>query len=67
MDAQVFLDAAILQDSYSAAQKSGKLSKKKMCEICIPFRDKYELTDLETLKIARNEYSLSELIKVLKL
>lgn len=33
--------------------------------ICIPFRDKYKLTDLQVLRIARKEMELSEIVDLL--
>lgn len=38
-----------------------KLSKKNMCDLVIPFRDKYNLTDSQALQIARNELSIAEI------
>lgn len=67
MDAGILLEVAAMQDAYSAAQRANTLSKKRICEICVPFRDKYGLSDLDALKLARNEYSLSEMIKLLKI
>ena len=58
-------DAAKLQKDYRGLVNSGRLSKKAMCDICIPFRDKYGLTDIQTLQIARNELSLSKMISLL--
>ena len=40
------------------------MSKKALCELCIPFRDKYLLSDLVVLRIARDEISLTELIEL---
>ena len=43
-----------------------RLSKRAMCSLCIPFRDKYGLTDLQTLRIARKEMELSEMVDLLE-
>lgn len=37
-------------------------TKKNMCAILVPLRDKYGLTDRQVLSIARNELSLEELM-----
>lgn len=53
-----------LQEGYQKLCSQNRLTKKALCELCIPFRDKYELSDLETLKIARNELGLKELLDI---
>lgn len=50
-----------LQKSYQKLFDSKKLTKRAMCELVVPFRDKYGLSDLEALQIARNELTLSEI------
>ena len=35
--------------------------------LCVPFRDKYGLSDLQTLRIARKEMSLMEMLQLLGL
>ena len=42
-----------------------KLTKKAMCDLVVPFRDKYKLTDLQALMVARNELSISEIADLL--
>lgn len=37
------------------------MSKEALCELMIPLRDKYNLTDREVLGIARNEFSIEEM------
>lgn len=59
------IEAATLQQEYKKLVSNKKLSKKAICELCIPFRDKYELTDLQVLRIARKEMELSEIIDLL--
>lgn len=61
------VEAAKLQEEYRRLGTSKKLTKKAICDLCIPFRDKYGLTDLQTLRIARNEVELMELVKMLNL
>ena len=60
------IDAAKLQEDYKALVCSKRLSKKAMCELCVPFRDKYGMTDSQTLRIAREEMSLTEMIEILE-
>ena len=47
--------------------RSNKVSKKAICNLVIPFRDKYNLTDLQALQIARNELSVAEIADILNL
>lgn len=61
------VEAAKLQEKYSQLLTGKKLTKRAICDLCIPFRDKYGLTDLQTLRIARNEVELMELVKMLNL
>ena len=56
-----------LQSSYQKLCRSNKLSKKEICNLAIPFRDKYNLTDLQALRIARNELSVAEIADLLSL
>lgn len=55
-----------LQNAYRYLQQHGNCSKQNICNLVIPFRDKYNLTDLQALKIARNEISLSKMAEYLK-
>lgn len=59
------LEAANLQQEYQKLVDNKKLSKKSICELRVPFRDKYELTDLQVLRIARKEMELSEIVDLL--
>ena len=54
-----------LQKKYNNLLTSGKMTKKAMCDLVIPFRDKYGLSDLQALMIARNEMSISEIAELL--
>ena len=55
-----------LQEGYTKLVKTQQLSKKNICELVIPFRDRYGLTDLQALRIARKEMDLAEIIKTLE-
>ena len=59
-------EAAVLQEKYQSLVYGKKLSKREMFELCVTFRDKYGLTDLQTLRIARKEMELSEMIDLLE-
>lgn len=61
-----FKDASELQTNYQDLIDNKKLTKKDMCDLCIPFRDKYKLTDLQTLRIARKEMDLSEMVTLIE-
>ena len=62
----VMREVAKLQDDYQALIDSRKITKKAICDLCIPFRDKYGLTDGQTLRIARKEMDLSETLELLE-
>ena len=54
-----------LQDNYQKLVDENRLTKKAMCDLVVPFRDKYKLTDLQALMVARNELSISEIADLL--
>lgn len=56
-----------LQKSYQELYRNNKLTKKAICNLVIPFRDKYNLTDLQALQITRNELSVAEIADLLSL
>ena len=58
------LEIAKLQEDYAALMKGKNLSKKAICDICVPFRDKAGLTDSQTLQIARGELSLTDMLRL---
>ena len=55
------VEAGNLQDAYEELVSKKHLTKKALCDLCIPFRDKYKLSDMQTLMIARRELTLSEI------
>ncbi len=59
-------DIVELQESYEELVKTKTLSKRKLCELCIPFRDRFGLTDIEVLRIARNEITLKEIQELIE-
>ena len=61
-------DIIEIQRAYKALYNKaiGNFTKKQLCDVMIPYRDKSELTDREVLAIARNELSLEEIDKLLK-
>lgn len=62
MNNDFFKEASKLQDDYQELIDKKKLTKKAMCDLCVPFRDKYGLSDLQTLRIARRDMDLSEMV-----
>ena len=66
MDNNFYEEASELQKEYQKLIDERKFTKKDMCDLCIPFRDKYNLTDLQTLRIARKEMDLSEMVDLIK-
>lgn len=62
----IMREAAELQDAYKKLIDGKRLTKKAMCELCIPFRDKYRLKDSQALRIARREMDLFEMVDLLE-
>lgn len=54
-----------IQEGYKELARTQQLTKKNICELVIPFRDRYGLTDLQALRIARKEMDLAEILKAL--
>lgn len=54
-----------LQDDYNKLFLEKRLTKKAMCDLVIPFRDKYGLKDSDALRIARAELSATEMVDLL--
>lgn len=59
---ELFKQIAEMQKQYQNLIDTKSLTKKAMCDLCVPFRDKYGLTDLQTLMIARKEMGIPEII-----
>lgn len=62
----VMREVADLQAAYQRLIDERRLTKKAMCDLCIPFRDKYGLKDSQVLRIARNEMDLQEMADLLE-
>ena len=58
----LFKQIAEMQIQYQNLIDTKSLTKKALCDLCVPFRDKYGLTDLQTLMIARKEVGIPEII-----
>lgn len=53
-----------LQNAYEKLRFQKKLTKQNICNLVIPFRDKYQLSDQEALRVARNQISLKEIVSI---
>ena len=62
----IIKDIARLQKNYDKLVSNKKLTKKAICDLVIPFRDEYWLTDKEALMIARSEVSVNEIVCILE-
>jgi hypothetical protein len=62
----IIKDIARLQKNYDNLVSNKKLTKKAMCDLVIPFRDEYWLTDKEALMIARSEINIDEIVRILE-
>lgn len=62
---EVLKEVGKLQSDYKKLIREKRLTKKAMCDLVIPFRDKYGLKDSDALRIARAEVSLSEIANLL--
>ena len=59
---KLFKQIAEMQRQYQNLIDTKSLTKKAMCDLCVPFRDEYGLTDLQTLMIAQKEMGIPEII-----
>ena len=59
---KLFKQIAEMQRQYQNMIDTKSLTKKALCDLCVPFRDEYGLTDLQTLMIARKEMGIPEII-----
>lgn len=66
MDNEMMKEVGKLQDDYKKLVDERKLTKRAMCELVIPFRDKYGLSDMQSLQIARAELTISEIAVLLE-
>ena len=57
---------AEMQASVQKAKEKNLFTKKNLCDICIPVRDALGLTDAETLSVANNTATLSEIVLMLQ-
>lgn len=55
-----------LQSKYKYLANHQMLSKKALCDLVIPFRDKYMLTDRQALSIVRNDITIEEMGEILE-
>ena len=60
----ILKEIAEMQENYQKMIDEKRFTKKALCDLCVPFGDKYSLTDLQTLQIARNELSISEIVSI---
>ena len=61
-----FKDVLKLQLNWNKLLNKGQMTKKAIIDLCVPFRDKYNLTDKQTLCIARDELSKQELLNIIE-
>lgn len=60
-----YKDILKLQLEWQNLLNSKQMTKKAIIDLCVPFRDKYNLTDKQTLCIARDELSKQEILNIL--
>lgn len=65
MNNELMKEIGILQESYQKLINEHRLTKKAMCDLVCPFRDKYKINDVQALMVARNEMTISEMFKFL--
>lgn len=58
-------ELAEFQEGYSHLEQT-KMTKKSLCDLVIPFRDKYGLSDGQALRIARREFPLKKIEELMK-
>ena len=54
-----------LQANYKYLVNNKLLSKKALCDLVVPFRDKYLLSDRQALSIVRNDITIKEMGEIL--
>lgn len=59
-------DIIKIQKEYKKLKNSKKLTKKAICDLVVPFRDKYNFSDLEALMLTREEKDLTEIMELWK-
>lgn len=57
---------AEMQQKVNELKRSGSFTKKDLCEACAPVRDLMGLTDRETIMVANNTATLSEIVELLQ-
>ncbi len=62
----IMREVAELQTEYQRLIDEKRLTKREICDLCIPFRDKYGLKDSQALRIIRKEMDLSEMADLLE-
>lgn len=62
----IMKEVSELQKGYRRLEHNRALTKKNICDLVIPFRDKYKLKDAEALQIARNELSITKIVSMLE-
>ena len=62
----IMKEIANLQKNYRNLLDGQKLTKKAICDLVVPFRDKYHLKDSEALQIARDGMSSSNMVNLLE-
>ena len=55
-----------LQKDYNNLKSKNKLTKKAICDLVIPFRDRYCLSDKDALSIARSEINIDKIAKLIE-
>ena len=63
---EFYKDILKLQIDWQKLFNSKQMTKKAIVELCVPFKDKYNLTDKQTLCVARDELSKQELLDILE-
>ena len=62
----IMREVAELQTEYQRLIDEKRLTKREICDLCIPCRDKYGLKDSQALRIIRKEMDLSEMADLLE-
>jgi len=65
-DLTVLKEIGAIQETYNKLVKTKAFTKKALCELVVPFRDKYNLSDLEALRIVRNQMPIAEMAEILQ-
>ena len=62
----ILRDVVELQENYELLIFQCNFTKKNLCNLVTPFRDKYKITDSQALEIARSKVSIKDIVEFIE-